>query len=149
MKLLAIDPGETVGLALLQTEGEQVTLLASLDVASPKLKKHLPILLAGVAVVVIEDYRIFATHAGQHIGARLLTSELIGFIEAHCGISTVPVVRIQPNEKGRWPEARIKAKHPEWTRSPGGHARDALKLGLVYLEKEAKREKDAKRSRRL
>jgi len=134
MKLLAIDPGETVGLVLLRSEGEQVTLLASLDVSARKLKKHLPVLLAGIAVAVIEDYRVFVGHAGQHIGARLVTSELIGFIEAHCALKDVPMARIQPNEKGRWPEARMRAKHPEF-RGVTGHARDALKLGLVYLEK--------------
>lgn len=137
MKLLAIDPGETVGLAFLDTEGGKVILLGSLEVPAPKLKRHLPILLAGVDAVVIEDYRIFASHAGHHVGTRLVTSELIGFIEAHCDLKSILFTRLQPNEKGRWPEARMRAKHPE-CRDLGGHARDALKIGLVYIEKGGK-----------
>ena len=137
MKLLSIDPGETVGLVYLSRDrdGEDVTLEGFLDTPLRFLKKNLPVILAAVDEVAIEDYRVFASHAGHHIGARLITSELIGFVEAHCDLKNIRVIRIAPNKKGRWPEARLRAKHPEF-KHVTGHARDALKLGLAYLEKE-------------
>ena len=138
MKILAIDPGETVGIVGLEIVGDQVLLRFPRNLTLSYFKDFLTENSSRlqVDVVVVEDYRIFASHAREHIGARLITPELIGFIEAHCRLHGIPLVRIQPNEKGRWPEARIKARHPEWASTPVGHARDALKIALVYIEKE-------------
>lgn len=135
MKVLAIDPGETVGLVLLEERDDgQVVVHDSLDILLRLFKKFLPKLLAKADVIVIEDYRIFATHSKEHIGVALITPELIGYVEAHCDLKSILFTRLQPNEKGHWPEARMKAKHPKF-QDVVGHARDALKIGLVYIEK--------------
>jgi len=87
-------------------------------------------------VVGVEDYRIRPDMANEHIGTRLWTSELIGCIEAVCGMMIPPitVVRIQPGKKGRWPLARLKAKYPKFKSITSDHALDALRIGLAYLE---------------
>lgn len=143
--ILAIDPGETVGLAMLFEDW----ILAGKFSASTDERPY-----EGFAVffrnfldfqvqarrdrvrVVVENYRIFADKAALHIGQRLITAELIGAIEALCA-TTVPevlVARIEPNKKGLWPDARLRAKLPSDMIPTDQHAKDALKIGLVYLE---------------
>jgi len=87
-------------------------------------------------VVGVEDYRIRPGMQNEHIGTRLWTSELIGCIEATCGLMIPPirVVRIQPGKKGRWPVARLEAKLPGFKQITSEHARDALRIGLAYIE---------------
>jgi len=143
-RILAIDPGHTVGLVVLEVvPGEAPMILESLELSQPTLEWH-SIALASLfhqikpSVVVVEDYVVYATHATRHIGNQLFTAKLVGAIQALCAtvIPPILVVLLQAAKKGCWPDARIRAKFPKGleleVNSP--HTRDALKLGLVYIE---------------
>jgi hypothetical protein len=87
------------------------------------------------SLVLIEDYRVYQDKAMMHVGAVLKTPELIGAIEGVCALTVPPMhtARIAAAKKGKWPEARMKAKFSQ-AKDVTGHARDATKLGLAFLE---------------
>lgn len=149
LRILVIDPGETCGYAVFQLERvelpeeqttENLTLLETWEGQGASIPEFvIPFLkvLRRVkpSLVLIEDYRVFLSHARRHIGEPLRTPELIGAIIGVCSL-TVPVMRtarIIAGKKGKWPEARMKAKFPQ-AKDVTGHARDAVKLGLAFLE---------------
>jgi len=150
MKILAIDPGETCGFAVLKlADGPE--LIASgqfavhrsggrptADIGWLALRYALMDLIRPYKpdAVVIEDYRIYAGKANLHIGQHLFTAELIGAICYLCAtmIPQIPVFRLSASKKGRWPEARLDAKFPQHRHVERPHAHDALVLGLTYLE---------------
>ncbi len=137
-KIIVIDPGETVGIVRLVVTDGEVALKGSLQEAFPfgdaVLCFRSLLTISHVDVVVVEDYRIYASHAGHHVGARLHTPELIGAFAALCELNLVPLVRLPANKKARWPLARLKSRFPQYAGVPTPHALDALKLGLAYLE---------------
>ena len=149
MLILAIDPGETVGYAILKlTEYVGGSPLLEVENAEQfKLEvtkqgfswnsvsdKVVNLLNEEPDVIVIEDYRVYASKAAAHIGSRALTSELIGAICQEAGIAMIPVVRISAGRKGLWPPARLKAKFKSDVTIPQPHAGDALIIGLIYAE---------------
>ena len=144
---LFIDPGETSGFCVIEVISP--TKINVLDAFSdgaggrpPLNLQQRALALVGIlrtfkpSVVGVEDYRIYPNVAKEHIGTRLWTPELIGCIEAVCGMMIPPVrvVRIQAAKKGRWPLARLNAKLPQFKQITSDHALDALRLGLAYLE---------------
>lgn len=149
MKILAIDPGETVGLALFHTDPLQLVNWSQepLDVSEDSAGKmwewsqvypHVLVWLWGYDpdVIVLEDYRVYSSTANAHIGSRVLTSELIGAVCLESAFRKVPVVRISASKKGRWPAARLRKKFPAYEAVPKPHCADAVVLGLVYAEQE-------------
>ena len=92
MKILAIDPGETMGVACLaSTETIPAALWSYGAISVVDGFRNLDWLtiretLLGTFqanrpdVVVLEDYRVYKSAAKAHIGSRVLTSELIGAI---------------------------------------------------------------------
>lgn len=153
MKLLAIDPGQTTGYATFElvttltpypsTPVAYLTLIRAWEEPVPSIEEYTQPFLRLLwrelpNLVIIEDYRVHYGKAQMHIGRSLFTPELIGAFVALCSsiyCSPITTVRIQPSKKGRWPDARIKAKFPE-ALDVVGHALDAVKLGLAYLEGE-------------
>ena len=150
MLILAIDPGETLGYVLIELT-EYVGRSPNLEVEDAdqfKLELRLKqgfnwgavsarvkdLLGTEPDVIVLEDYRVYASKAAVHIGSRLLTSELIGAICQEAGVAMIPVVRIPAGRKGRWPPARLEAKFASDVTIPQPHAGDALILGLIYAE---------------
>lgn len=147
MRILSIDPGKTCGFAVLEFEQgfPQPLLLATWEQQALPLgefAKDFLRLLPKVrpALVLLEDYRVYASKAKEHIGAHLLTAELIGAIEAMCAITVPPVstTRLSAAKKGRWPDARLKAKFLQILELKSPHVRDAAALGLVYIEEKLK-----------
>jgi len=145
MRILAIDPGETVGMVVLQTSSDpcETPLVLSAgqhtDDILMNMRKFVALLgKVKPTVIVLEDYRIFASMAKTHVGQRLYTAELIGAIEAVGQLMhpAIPIVRVQPAKKGRWPKARLDAKFPDHKNLAGPHALAALQVGLVFLERE-------------
>jgi len=133
--ILAIDPGETVGLALFEAGQPILASEVSAEGFCTFFKGTLGLWAHKDLEVVIEDYRIFGSKAKAHIGQKLPTAEMIGAVEALCATAEPPVevTRIEPGKKGKWPDARLQAKFPEGLKLEG-HAKAALKIGLVYLE---------------
>jgi len=143
MRLLSIDPGETSGLAVFEViDGRPVligTWEATRDPIDVFVRAFFGILqTVKPTIVVLEDYRIYASKAALHIGQHLKTAELIGSIEALCAMVVPPLktARLPASKKGRWPDARLKEKFPEILELRSPHIRDAAVLGLAYIEKE-------------
>ena len=142
MKILAIDPGITSGYVLFKYAGQPVVIdhweFSAIDI--PTAIKPLVTTLREkyIGIVVIEDYRIYQGAEGMHVGQRLYTAELIGAIKAICSLSiSDPEVQMIPAaKKGRWPDARLRARYPYGPAVTGTHALDALKIGLTYIEQE-------------
>lgn len=145
LRILVIDPGETCGYAVFQlnepgTDAAELLLLETWEDQGASIPEFVIPFLAVLrrvkpSLVLIEDYRIFLDKARMHIGQPLRTPELIGAIEGVCALTVPPMrtSRIIPGKKGRWPEARMKRKFPS-AKDVTGHARDAVKLGLAFLE---------------
>jgi len=145
MKILAIDPGETFGVAVLaSTETTPAALWSwgSVPVVDGLRKINwyqvqdvlLALRVQQPNVVVLEDYRIYQSAANAHIGSRVLTSELIGAICYAAHLEDVPVIRVSASKKGKWPEARLRSRFPSYFRAKTDHERDAIILGLIYIE---------------
>lgn len=140
MRILSIDPGKTSGFALLTT-GEEVEVEVCDSVDTSILQKAAVFFLVKIReykpdCLLVENYVVYESTAATHIGQQLHTAELIGVIEGVCGIliPPVPVIRVPASKKGRWPLARLNVWFPEHKQCPDDHARDALQLGLAYLE---------------
>jgi len=150
MLVLAIDPGETVGLAVLVYTGPPATevtvegydeweklQMPDLVFRFDQILKDFQRKSLHSILVVIEDYKIYAGKANMHVGQHLHTSEVIGALMTICILNEVKYYVIPAAKKARWPEARLRAKFPDHLVT-GTHATDALKLGLAYLEQESK-----------
>jgi len=148
IRILALDPGQTIGYALLDYEppsppviihASQVPLVMT-DGRAGFDWKFVSLSVAGFSdfepdVMVIEDYRVYLSKADIHIGLRCLTSELIGAICQEAAISEIPVVRLMAGVKRNWPIARLNSRYPAYKKAPAPHSRDALLLALCYIEK--------------
>ena len=145
LRILVIDPGETVGYAVFQLDepgkiDAELLLLETWEGQGASIPEFVIPFLKGLrrvkpSLVLIEDYRVYQSKAQLHIGQPLRTPELIGAIEGVCCLTVPPMrtARIAAAKKGKWPEARMKAKFPQ-ANDVTGHARDAVKLGLAFLE---------------
>ena len=159
MILLAIDPGETTGMVLfryacdsspLRLTGYHPEILDHGDIPTPDLADAALCLSSLLPkykpdVIVVEDYRVYQQYAKVHIGDPLHTAKLIGVIIGV--VSTLSfatsLVLIPASKKGRWPEKRLERWFPAISREIHGHSRDALKIGLAYLEQLKEEESNA------
>ena len=142
--VLAVDPGETCGFAWFSYKNiTDVVRTGSWEYKGLPLSKFAEYFrralnsLGGMECVVVEDYVIYAASADFHIGRPLVTSKLIGVIEAVCALQNMPVkvISVPAAKKGRWPEARIRARLPRMlVDADSEHVKDAIKLGLAYIE---------------
>ena len=126
MKVLAIDPGISTGMAWVSDEGE---LIASVVTDS---KSHILQLLQEFAhsdyTVVIEDF----VGAGPRTKEAIFVLKLIGFVTAVCLIYEYPL-HLQV------PQQRLPLLSEAKQRAPKGaiiHAVDAYAHALAYQEKE-------------
>ena len=147
-RILALDPGHTIGFALLDYEytvapviinAGQVKLVMD-DGRSSFNWRAVSLSVAQFSdfepdVIVLEDYRVYLNKADIHIGLRCLTSELIGAICQEAAISEIPVIRLMAGVKRNWPIARMNSRYPAYKSVPKPHALDALLLALYYIEK--------------
>lgn len=144
--LLAIDPGETVGLATFVVHAGKPPDLRKLDslpgLPLPQFVRFFrdQVRILQPDIVVVENYTVFASAAKLHIGLPLITSEIIGAIEAICTITVSmhnEMARVDPAKKNRWPDARLRAKLPHLAQIVcSTHEADAIKIGLEYIERE-------------
>ena len=154
-RILALDPGWTIGVALIDyvpydNKLARPQLIQAYNVELQMTEKkdafiweEVSASLSGLIdsfepdVIVMEDYRIYPKMAMEHIGNRLLVSELIGAICQEAAVGLIPVVRLMAGVKGNWPIARLKSRFPEYKQAVATppHSRDALLLGLYYIEK--------------
>lgn len=140
-----IDPGETLGHVVLEVHDNYPAVLLAGDIKiKGKNYRQFCLFICNQlqriqpTTVVIEDYRVYAYKAEEHIGSQMFTSKQIATFEALCAISVppVPTVLMPAAKKKRFPIKRLKTVFPEYIEIKyGTHARDALLVGLAYLEK--------------
>ena len=131
---IAIDPGETTGLAYFS----DAKLVRTEQVDTKKLDYDTCIYIKNCitsfnpAIIVMEEYRIFSWRSKQHSWSHLHTSQLIGFITGTCALKQIPVHMQTPqNAKGFVTNDKLK----DWNMYVKGqtHSRDAIRHGCFYL----------------
>ena len=132
--LLALDPGETTGWALL-TEGHKLlrsgeiktkTVEIGIPALQELLKKYKP------NFVVYEHYRVYQHKAKDHAHSDLHTSQFIGAIKAVCIVWDIPYyAQMASVAKGFCTDEKLK----DWRLYKRGekHARDAIRHGIYFL----------------
>jgi hypothetical protein len=141
LPIVAIDPGETTGLAILRSLGgdgnrdgddiHQIQINTRImqwgaERLHTLIHHHRP------KIVIVESYRIYSWRTKEHTWSSLYTPRLIGGIEFLCFQYCIPLVS-QSAQQGKSfvTDARLK----EWGLYMAGapHARDATRHLLTYL----------------
>lgn len=137
MLIMAIDPGETTGFVVVDTDTDHVLTFGVWKGPEDFMDASVQNQLSLSEVLVVEDYRIYPHKARQHIGSRPYAIEVIGHIRlwAYAHSRTVEF-QSASQAKQQWPNKRL-AKHftPTHLQLLGGrHAKDALRHALTYIE---------------
>lgn len=131
-KLLALDPGETIGWAVFE-KGE-LTNWGQLKCEAPAqfrdvedlIDQHKP------EFIVCEAYRIYSWKRDQHVWSDLLTVRLIGAIELLCIQREISFeTQMAAIGKGFCTDSKLKT-WGYWKPSQR-HARDAIRHGCYWL----------------
>jgi hypothetical protein len=136
-RLLALDPGETTGWAILQTQG----VVKSFDCGQEKtwpeaeavkaLSYLIPYYLP--TILVYESYHIYDWKSDDHKWSSVHTVQVIGAIWTLCELHNIPYhTQTAQNAKGFWDDAKLKS-FPKLYRPGLKHGRDAMRHGLHYL----------------
>lgn len=132
-RLLALDPGETTGVALF----EDRKLISANQIGTGNMQLA-PRFIANLFkecqpdFVVFEDYRVYAWKKDQHSWAALHTPRLIGGIETLLNLAGTPFHKQMANlAKGFATDDKLRA----WDMYEKGqkHARDAIRHGIYFL----------------
>ena len=132
-KLLAIDPGETTGLA----EFDKGTLVRAWQIPTKTVEQGAEVLSelirdGNYSEIVVEEYRVFSWRTKQHSWSALHTPQLIGFIRGALALLGLkPVMQTPQNAKGFVTNDKLK----DWDMYIKGqtHARDATRHGCFFL----------------
>lgn len=132
-RLLALDPGETMGWALfkdgmLYDRGQVLARNAPEKAAYKILQSKKP------TEVVCEDYRIYSWKVKDHAFDSLFTPKLIGMIQQECFRREIPIhLQMAVEAKSFVTDDKLKA----WGMFPEGrklrHSADAMRHAIRYL----------------
>lgn len=134
-KLIAIDPGKASGFAVFDiSDPEHPAIVYSAELEQFETVSFVHSALAEAASdyeVVMEEFKI-TPQTGKNSPAGW-SLEIIGAIRYFCELYEVPFT-LQPPSKAKSfvPNERMKAIGV-WHRGGEGHARDALRHGVLYL----------------
>lgn len=131
--LLALDPGETTGVAIFQ----QGKLIETSQESTKEIKSALitiaPILNRdGFDAIVIEEYRIYSWKAKDHAWSDLHTSRLIGAVELMCAMHNLPLFKQSAQIAKQFCTDKKLKEWGYWQRGQV-HARDAIRHGCYYI----------------
>lgn len=136
--IVALDPGETTGLAVWDPEQRSIHL-AQIDTSEigPGYERLQSILEAvaasvGVSHVRYEDYRVYGHMTETHAFSHLHTARFIGAIEVLCHLRQVPWSKcLAMHAKSFWTDDKLKmcGLYSRGMR----HARDAQRHLLRYM----------------
>ena len=130
-KLLAVDPGETAGLALF-VNGE-LTKDMQINISLSKLMPLLQLVEKfNPDIVVCENYIVYENKVRMHAWNKLITPQIIGAIRFICEFNDVKFyTQLASTAKGFCNDAKLK----EWNYWIKGHehSRDAIKHGCYFL----------------
>lgn len=130
-RLLAIDPGQTIGWAIFE-EGKLVDSGQIPCKDNPALGALQLLDMAQPTEIICEDYKIYAHKADVHIGDGLFTPQLIGMIKLLCAQRGIPIkCQMAATAKAFCTPEKLKT----WGlyRKGARHADDAIKHGCHYL----------------
>jgi len=132
-RLLAIDPGETTGLAVFEgTKLVEAFQAPTKDVGQASLLIRRNVRKFHITDLVVEDYRIYHWKIKSHTWASLHTPRLIGAIEGLCAEYKMTAHKQMAHiAKTFVNDAKLKA-WKFWL--PGKpHARDAIRHGCYFI----------------
>lgn len=133
--MVTLDPGETTGWSLwidgevkewgqISSKGRGNTAIHEMfGVAAP---------YGPIDVLVVEDYRVYATKSEVHIGKELITPKIIGKLEYVAEERSIPLVFQMAVEAKRF-ATDDKLKRWGFWKKGMRHSRDALRHGIFYL----------------
>lgn len=142
LRVLALDPGETVGVAVF--DGPNCVMLAQAPVlaneagelqAGPLINELRRIICKwDPKVIVCEEYRVYRWKAKQHVQSDLFTPRLIGGIEYVCDELKKPLIKQTAHiAKTFVTDDKLKV-WGLYTPSAGKkHARDAIRHAIYFL----------------
>lgn len=134
--LLAIDPGETTGIrvfkGVIAGEYQQVKTDTVNGVGQSALELECLIDRIKPAVIVMEEYRVYAHRTRQHAGSDLYTPRLIGALELLISKRGIPLIKQTASQAKRF---CTDDKLRMWGFYCRGkkHANDATRHGCYYL----------------
>lgn len=144
--MIAIDPGETCGVALFDgTRCWQALPMASdgcLHFLEAMLQRqsHVDAMLRGIAPireVVVERFRLYASKARQQTGSSFRTVEVIGVIKWLCHLADIPCILVPADIKnataGNMRGRGIQSVAQGENSTVREHAKDAEQLGYYRL----------------
>lgn len=135
-KILALDPGETTGVAILDNTTDDLKISLSQvetkDVGQAFLKLQSLVRNVQPDHIRAEEYRVYGWMADQHSWALLHTPQLIGAIKVLSVLQDIPLsFKLAQQAKAFWNDDNLKSCG---LYSPGlKHARDAERHLLFYL----------------
>lgn len=128
MRLLSVDPGEHVGIALWSETGElEENYILSRDDFMIALVDGL---FEGVDTVVAEDFRLFRNKAQRQVGSKMPASLALGALELWCRQHKIWMHKQPPGI------LNMAAMHAD-VQLPAGHLPDSLSAylhGYYFLE---------------
>lgn len=134
MRVIAIDPGESIGIVF-KHEKEIIGQTISGEDRNSKLWNYLS--LGDPQVVVYEEFKLRQGAATKLVGNKFITCEVIGVIKLYCQLNRCVLIPLPPYTKeycgfGREPSnTAYEAVHT--TQKITEHVRDAYRL-LKYAE---------------
>lgn len=132
--VVALDPGETTGLAVWDPDNKRILLaqIETKNIPEGFVRLHAIIDMVGVEHVRFEDYRVYGHMTEQHAWASLHTAQLIGAIKVACHLAKVRNSEcLAMHAKTWWTDQKLKMCG---LYNPGmKHARDAERHLLRYM----------------
>lgn len=135
-RILCVDPGANTGLALI-AGGRPIKVWQErlIDASNIGIAVSNVIRSTSPDHIVIEDYRVYSSHAAQHVNSDLYVAKLIGRFQQVGDMIDIPYsMKMAAESKAFVTDDKLKAwgfikddKHEE------RHGRDALRLGYHYL----------------
>ena len=138
-RILALDPGETVGYAKfnngLLAEADEITGAANdCNTKAESVFTQVADLISSYSpdIVVMENYKIYQWKTKTHTWSELFTPRLIGAIELACYKNKIPMAK-QMASTAKSFCTNDKLKKWKFYTKGSAHARDAVRHGCYYL----------------
>lgn len=134
--ILAFDPGETTGVALLHRTQTTIHVRSWQIQTSDLISAH-EIVKPIIAekdndIVVCEDYKVYGWKTQQHSWSSLHTPKLIGTISSLCADSNIPL-RMQMAQQVKYFCTDEKLRYWGVYNSGNRHANDAVRHAVYYF----------------
>lgn len=131
MKICAIDPGETTGLVVFDSDTS--TIIHAQAIKLNHLDLYDGLINEAPDLIVYERFSLYSHKAESLIHNEFYTVQLIGVIQLYCQLfNIIPVIQTAAQAKSIWSDDKLKQYPQYWTNSR--HSRDATRHVLHYLQ---------------